>query len=96
MTTDPNELMVGTLNCMPVILGTEDHDRWLDLDADPADLLKPCPGDWLGAYPVDKRVGNVRNKEAGIIRRQMLTRSPLPAHGQVGSKSAYQNIKIIY
>ena len=67
MTTEPNELMAESHNRMPVILGEYDHDRWLDLDAEPADVLKPCPADWLEAYPVDKRVGNVRNNDASLI-----------------------------
>jgi putative SOS response-associated peptidase YedK len=67
MTTEPNELMAEIHSRMPVILGEDDHDRWLDLDADPGDVLKPCPTDWLETYPVDKRVGNVRNNDAGLI-----------------------------
>ena len=67
MTTAPNELMADIHNRMPVILGADDHGRWLDLDADPAEVLQPCPSDWLEAYPVDKRVGNVRNNDAGLI-----------------------------
>ena len=67
MTTEPNELMAEIHNRMPVILGVDDHDRWLDLDADPAKVLKPCPADWLEAFPVDKRVGNVRNNDAALI-----------------------------
>jgi putative SOS response-associated peptidase YedK len=67
MTTEPNEMMAEIHNRMPVILGEADHDRWLDLDADPADVLKPCPANWLEAYPVDKRVGNVRNNDAKLI-----------------------------
>jgi len=68
MTTEPNELMEDIHNRMPVILGADDCDRWLDLDTDPADVLKPCPADWLEVYPVDKRVGNVRNKDAELIK----------------------------
>jgi putative SOS response-associated peptidase YedK len=26
-------------------------------------LLRPCPDEWLKIWPVDKRVGNVRNRE---------------------------------
>ncbi|MEM9626471.1 MAG: SOS response-associated peptidase family protein [Pseudomonadota bacterium] len=54
-------------NRMPVILGADDHDRWLDLDADPAEVLRPCPPERLEAFPVDKRVGNVRNNDAELI-----------------------------
>ena len=66
MTTEPNELMAEIHDRMPVILVEDDHDRWLDLDADPADVLMPCPANWLEAYPVDKRVGNVRNNDSGL------------------------------
>jgi len=67
MTTEPNAFMKPIHNRMPVVLGPEDHERWLDHDADPGDVLKPCPSAWLEAYPVDKRVGNVRNNDAGLI-----------------------------
>ena len=67
MTTEPNDLMADIHNRMPVILGSDDHDRWLDLDANAPDVLKPCPSDWLEAYPVDKRVGNVRSNDADLI-----------------------------
>jgi len=67
MTTEPNALMAGIHNRMPVILGVDDYDRWLDLDADTTDVVKPCPSEWLEAYPVDKRAGNVRNNDASLI-----------------------------
>ena len=67
MTTRPNTFMTPIHNRMPVILGADDHDRWLDLDIDPGELLKPCPSDWLEAYPVDPRIGNVRNNDAGLL-----------------------------
>ena len=67
MTTEPNALMATLHNRMPVILGADEHNCWLDLDADITGVLKPCPADWLEAYPVDKRVGNVRNNDAGLI-----------------------------
>ncbi len=67
MTTEPNEFMADIHNRMPVILSLENHERWLDVEAAPADILKPCPSDWLEAYPVAKRVGNVRNNDASLI-----------------------------
>ena len=44
ITTDPNELMEGIHNRMPVILHPKDYDRWLSRDATdqpPVDLLRP-------------------------------------------------------
>ena len=67
MTTKPNELMTKIHNRMPVILDADGHDRWLDLDADPVEVLKPCPSEWLAAYPVDKRIGNVRNNDPDLM-----------------------------
>jgi putative SOS response-associated peptidase YedK len=55
---------------MPVILAREDISAWLDA-ATPADrllaLLRPCPEAWLRLDPVDPRVGNVRNDDAGLL-----------------------------
>ncbi|MEM7042182.1 MAG: SOS response-associated peptidase family protein [Pseudomonadota bacterium] len=48
VTTEPNALMAGIHSRMPVILGADDHDRWLDLDADATDVLKPCPAGLVG------------------------------------------------
>ncbi|MEZ5933984.1 MAG: SOS response-associated peptidase family protein [Alphaproteobacteria bacterium] len=56
MTTEPNELMAEIHDRMPVILGADDYDRWLDLDTDPTKVLRPCPSDSLEAY--GKRLAN--------------------------------------
>ena len=63
--TEPNDLMATLHNRMPVILGADDHDRRLDLDADPAEVSKTCPTDWLESYPVDKRVGKSPQQRCG-------------------------------
>jgi len=67
MTTEPNGFMAEIHNRMPVILGEEARSRWLDTDEDPTSVLRPCPSEWLEAYPVDRRVGNVRNNDAELI-----------------------------
>lgn len=70
LTTDPNELMEPVHNRMPVILDPKDYDRWLD-PGDPArspiDLLRPYPAERMRAWPVDNRVGNVRNNDAELL-----------------------------
>ena len=68
MTTEPNNFMAEIHDRMPVILGKDSHEEWLDLDADPGEVLNPCPDEWLEAYPVDKRVGNVRNNDAELLQ----------------------------
>ena len=42
--------------------------RWLDADdRDPHALLKPCPSDWLRAWPANPAVGNVRNQGQELL-----------------------------
>ena len=68
VTTDANELVAPIHNRMPVILGPEQFEGWLD-PAGGTDLLTPCPGDWLECFPVDPRVGNVKHNDADLIAR---------------------------
>ena len=67
ITTEANEFMSAIHNRMPVILGAEQYDKWLSEETpleESANLLKPCPNDWLAKFPVDKRMGNVKNQGA--------------------------------
>jgi putative SOS response-associated peptidase YedK len=69
ITTDPNELAATVHNRMPVILKPSDYDRWLmpdDPERPPVDLLRPYNAGEMRAYPVDPRVGNVRNNEPSL------------------------------
>ena len=68
VTTDANEVVAPIHNRMPVILGPDQFDAWLDPKGG-TDLLAPCPADWLECFPVDPRVGNVRNNDADLIVR---------------------------
>lgn len=72
VTTTPNELCAEIHNRMPVILppsvwptwlGEESVDRPETLKA----LLAPYPADDMVMWPVDKRVGNVRNNDVALI-----------------------------
>jgi putative SOS response-associated peptidase YedK len=69
ITTDPNELTATVHSRMPVILKPSEYDRWLDRSEDerpPVDLLRPYDSGAMTAWPVDPRVGNVRNNEPGL------------------------------
>jgi len=72
ITTDANERMAEIHDRMPVILAEKDWPRWLGEEPAALDELKafvvPCPSDWLNTWPVDKRVGNVRNNDPGLVR----------------------------
>jgi len=70
ITTDANELLEAMHDRMPVILAPKDYDRWLqpgDPARPPTDLLRAFPADQMIAWKVDRKVGNVRNDDAGCI-----------------------------
>jgi putative SOS response-associated peptidase YedK len=63
LTTDPNEVMQPIPTRMPVILRSEEYQRWLEpLDSarPPTDLMRPSLVA-LEAWKVAPKVGNVRN-----------------------------------
>lgn len=77
ITTDANDLLEPIHNRMPVILDPADFDRWLDGDRDEAlGLLQPYDPEAMTAYPVDPKVGNVRNESPDLI-------DPLPQQQQL-------------
>lgn len=68
VTCEPNLAVAGISTSMPVILSPKHYARWLDIDdRDPHALLKPCPADWLRAWPANTAVGNVRNQGPDLL-----------------------------
>lgn len=70
ITTEPNELMAGIHNRMPVILPRKSWSLWLDPAAQTREvspLLAPYPSELMTAHPVGSAVGNVRNDSADLI-----------------------------
>lgn len=71
LTTDPNELAETVHDRMPVILEPKDYERWMepgDPGRPPIDLLRPLPAEKMRSWPVNERVGNVKNDEAGLLK----------------------------
>jgi putative SOS response-associated peptidase YedK len=57
ITTGPNKVMEPIHDRMPVILGPNDHDVWLDpASTEVKYLLEPCPPDEITAHRVSKVV----------------------------------------
>jgi putative SOS response-associated peptidase YedK len=56
---------------MPVILPREAWRRWLGEDEAGVDellaMLRPYPAELMCAYPVARRVGNVRNNDPDLL-----------------------------
>jgi putative SOS response-associated peptidase YedK len=57
---------------MPVILDDADWPKWLGEASATEDellaLLKPCPDETIKVWPVDNKVGNVRNGGPELIK----------------------------
>jgi putative SOS response-associated peptidase YedK len=72
LTCEPNKSVGEVHDRMPVILAEADWPKWLG--EEPATeqellaLLKPCPDEALKIWPVDNKVGNVRNTGPQLIR----------------------------
>lgn len=71
ITTEPNALIAGLHNRMPVILPHEHHRAWLDTsNTDYAFLkamLRPYPAEQMAYQPYDRYVSNAKNKERDKI-----------------------------
>jgi len=70
ITQPPNALMKDIHDRMPAILTAEQEALWLSDDISPqelVDMIEPYPDDSMKAYPVSKRVGNVRNNGKDLI-----------------------------
>lgn len=62
LTTAANTQLAVLHNRMPVMLGKTDWAGWLgETEAVSVTLLRPSASGVLRMWPVDKRVGNVRN-----------------------------------
>jgi putative SOS response-associated peptidase YedK len=79
ITTDANAQMSTLHSRMPVILEQADWPLWLgETDSDAEMLLRPAPEGVLRIWPVDKRVGNVRNDGPELLQPEI---PPEPADG---------------
>lgn len=68
LTTTPNDVMAGLHTRMPVIIHSDDYERWLHDDyRQVGDLMRPFPAADMHAWPVSPAVGNVRNQGKELI-----------------------------
>jgi putative SOS response-associated peptidase YedK len=77
VTTTPNELCAPIHNRMPAILPPAAWPAWLGESEVTVGTLKalitrPYPADQMTLWPVDKRVGNVKNNDPGLIEPVVL------------------------
>ncbi len=68
ITTDANRQLSGIQPRMPVVIERADWPIWPgEAEGAVAALLRPAPQDVLRLWPVDKRVGNVRNDGPALL-----------------------------
>lgn len=70
LTCEPNALLAPIHNRMPVILGPEEYDLWLDSDAPlPAvkAVLRPFSAESMQATPISTLVNNARNDVPDVL-----------------------------
>ncbi|RJX35345.1 MAG: SOS response-associated peptidase [Desulfarculus sp.] len=74
ITVAANRLVKAIHERMPAILAPEDEAAWLDPgQSDPAalhELLRPCPDEWLEAFPVSPRVNSPAQEGPELIEPQ--------------------------
>jgi putative SOS response-associated peptidase YedK len=74
ITVPANELVATIHDRMPAILHREDYDRWLGIEPDPHDVLRPFPAPLLRMWPISMRVNSPMNDD-----QELLTEIPRPA-----------------
>jgi putative SOS response-associated peptidase YedK len=78
ITTDANRQLSAIQDRMPVIIEPEDWPLWLgEVEGDPTILLRAAGEDVLRVWPVDKKVGNVRNDGPDLLEPRALAEPTL-------------------
>ena len=71
VTTTPNSLLATIHNRMPLIIGPEDRQTWLDpapkSDTDLRQLIRPYPAGLMQAFPVSTLVNDPTNDRAECV-----------------------------
>jgi putative SOS response-associated peptidase YedK len=79
----PNPLVSGVHDRMPVMLLADDYDRWLDPGAQTSELLallRPYDAKLMEAYAVNRAVNSVKNDNESCI--ESIGESPLDFKGE--------------
>jgi putative SOS response-associated peptidase YedK len=86
LTTEPNALVAGIHDRMPVILPRGAFDPWLDPSAGDAEgllpLLRPYPAEEMTLFPVSARVNDPANDDASLVEPRP---EPPPPQGDLFS-----------
>jgi putative SOS response-associated peptidase YedK len=67
LTTAANDTVAPIHDRMPVVIASEDFDRWLESSDSVADLLHPPANDLMEAISIGNRVNDFRNDDPGLV-----------------------------
>ena len=81
ITTNTNELVADIHDRMPVILSPKDYDRWLGIETDPRDLLRPFPAALMRMWPISTRVNAPKNDDPDLLTPVSPDSSTTPTQG---------------
>jgi putative SOS response-associated peptidase YedK len=74
ITVPANKLVGAIHDRMPAILDRADYDRWLGIEPDPRDVLRPFPSELLKMWPISTRVNSPMNDDEQLLEEvQLLT-----------------------
>ena len=64
-----------------MILRPADYDRWLEVEPDPRDLLRPFPAELMRMWPISTRVNSPKNDDADLLTPVAPDSSTTPQQG---------------
>jgi putative SOS response-associated peptidase YedK len=67
ITTNANALVAEIHDRMLLIIATKDYVRWLDVEPNPHDLMRPFPANMMRMWPITTRVNKPENDDPSII-----------------------------
>ncbi|MEX2618366.1 MAG: SOS response-associated peptidase [Alphaproteobacteria bacterium] len=82
VTTDANAQLYDIHTRMPVILGPESYDIWLNADAEAAAMLMHPHDGEMAAWPVSRDVNSVRNDGPELWAEAGAPAPPAPVKGE--------------
>src|SRR3954471_7938563 len=68
ITTEANDLVRELHDRMPVVIGADDRERWLN-GSDPQELLQSYPSELMRMWPVSTRVNSPKNDDPSLLDR---------------------------
>jgi hypothetical protein len=80
ITTEANDLVRELHDRMPVVIGPDDRDRWLN-GPEPQERLRTYPAHLMTMWPVSMRVNTPKNDDHSLLERVEYPDEPVGSDG---------------